>query len=434
MRSRVAAFPVVFSLLVSASCYSGHELPGQPTPTASPAPTGSPTRADIIVQVITSDDLALIHERPLLVAEKYAKMASDPFLFVRGSLPLFNHDLAAHPELASQLPAATALLQNDPHPENLGTLGMDAASTADWNDFDGASVGPTGHDVLRGAVALAVFMREATNGGDSRPYVQSFLDAYASATPGDGGAIVAHLLSKAATDGAARQEIADDVVLGTTRTLVRSSTRIDVDPQVRSDLQASLPAYASTRVAGAPALPAFADVVEILGKGVSSLPRHRYEILLTGAASDGSDDVLLQMKEAWDGVAGVSTSAAAFSFVNGMRTDDAAPDLDPNLGVSHAGSLWLVTTTVTAWNKGVDESKTASNVGDGTWTSQDLLDLSQYLGGELALAHQRGGAASLALDSGSLADTAEAWADIAFSDHDLFAARLASDGPTFGVQ
>jgi hypothetical protein len=49
-------------------------------------------RAAAIASVIERADEPLIRARPALVAGKYARMASDPFAYYRGSLAVYRHD------------------------------------------------------------------------------------------------------------------------------------------------------------------------------------------------------------------------------------------------------------------------------------------------------------------------------------------------------
>ncbi|HVO30877.1 MAG TPA: DUF2252 family protein [bacterium] len=432
MSVRRAALLLAAALLAAPACSSFSDLPLAP-PHESVAADAH--RADTIIDVITAADMPLIETRPADVAAKYAKMASDPFNFLRGNMALYEYDLAHHHKVWDVLPAATAILPNDPHPENLGTLGDASYLVVDWNDFDNSHVGPTGHDVLRGAVAVSVFARQVDPHGDSRDAALAFAKAYRDADPGVGGRFLDDLLQLAQTDGAAHQEIADELVTGTNgRMIKRGAKHLSVDAATRSAIASSLAAYEATRLAGAPALPPLTDVVQLKGKGVASLPLLRYELLFRGTAADGSEDILLQMKEAWDASAGTSTELNAWGVVTGMQTDDAASDLDPNLGVAHAGASWFVVRTVNAWQQGVDHKVITAAIANGTRTHADLVDLAAYLGGDLALAHLQGGADSTDLDASGLADLAESWADKTASDAATFAQRLASDGPLFGIQ
>jgi uncharacterized protein (DUF2252 family) len=398
----------------------------------------APQRMDTVIGVITGADLPLIQLRPVQVAAKYTKMASSHISFVRGSLALFEHDLDADASVWSILPDEQAWLPNDPHPENIGTMGDERGIVVDWNDFDGSHVGSTGHDVLRGAVSLSVFVRQI-HGGVSADAVRAFAEGYQAADPGPGGRYLAALLDDAMTKGASRDELGDVVQGPNGPALKRSASRVDVTPEVFAAVVASLPDYLYTRDSWAPDLGEVRDIVQRVGKGVASLPLLRYEVLLAGAAADGSEDVLLQVKETFDwhqidGQVVGSTIDGAWSVVEGRRIDGAYQDLDLNLGVAQVGDESYVVTTISGWQQGVDSKVLKAALAAGTYDSTDVIALGRYLGGDLALAHLQGGAYSTDLDVDGLVTIAETWADRTDSDAAGFAARLATDGPTFGVQ
>jgi len=105
-------------------------------------PSGDPRELEI-ANVTAKADEALIRARPRLVAGKYTRMANEPVAFVRGTLPLYRHDVrdgtsfAGESAFALDAPLVPSL--GDAHPENFGTLrASDGSFALEPNDLDGA--------------------------------------------------------------------------------------------------------------------------------------------------------------------------------------------------------------------------------------------------------------------------------------------------------
>lgn len=402
----------LFASISSSSCYRGD-------------------RATELAGVLARADRELAATRPDAVEEKYAKMAEAAFPFVRGSLALHTHDYAKAPSVAERLPGESVLLVGDAHPENLGTFGDASGVIAEWNDFDASGRGSAGGDLLRAASAFAVFLRDV-GVHDRRPAMEAFAEGYRRASPGGGGTVVAALLAEAAEKGGERDELDDVETTPAGPRIARSEKRIDPDPAFRDALLEALPAYAPTRHAGAAPLGGVRDVVRRVGKGVSSLPLQRYEVLLEGPAADGSEDRLLELKEAYDGreqdgeVIG-SSATVAERIVANARALGRSPALDLDLGWLVVGETAFVVKGITGYKQGLETEDVREDLTDGALAAEDLAALGRYLGGTLALSHVRGGATTTALDEPFLVRTAIAWADRTAVDHALFAGWIAED-------
>lgn len=417
--------------LALAACNPG--LPVIPTGDATTA-VDVESRADEMIRVFRETDLALAERNPDAVAAKYRKMAASPFAFLRGNIALHENDWDAF-EGSEELLPDSILLVNDAHPENLGTFLLEEWDgwyvVPDWTDYDGSHEGPQGYDVLRAASALRVFAHQVK--GDSGAAAAAFSDGYRGVDPGPGGTILDNLLLKAVEKGDERDELSVVVTNGSTRTIKRSDKRVSVTPEVREAIVAAVPAYAGTRAWSAAELGGVLDVVQRLGKGVGSLPLLRYEVLLAGPAPDGSEDTLLQLKEAWnwhtvDGEVVGSTLDTAIAVVDGQRAMALAPDLDRNLGWLTARGSSFVVTTISGYQQGIDAGEVADGIANGGYAQADLDLLSRYLGGNLAMAHLAGGAWTTDVDTGRLEELAEAWALRTIEDADSFRSHLAADG------
>lgn len=391
-----------------------------------------------IVQTLTLADRGLIAARPALVQEKYEKMGEHAYNFARGSLPLFRHDAAGRPDLLERFGDERVRTNGDPHPENLGTFGDASGVLVDWNDYDAAGISPATLDVIRLGYTTAIFIGETTlEDGDA--WVDEFLDGYESAIPHDGGLVIAALTERALEKGEERDEL-DDVTMGVSGPVFERDGEdvVDAEPELVSEMFQALPAYAPTRVAGAPPLGQMRDVVKIVGKGVTSLPLDRYLVLIAGPQADGSEDRVLAVKEAWDGgldedgrVIG-SKGFVAERIVETARAVGAGPAMDLDLGVLHASGKAYVVRGASGYAQDLDFDRMQEKWGEGDFATEDLGPLARFIGGTLALAHYRGGISSTDLDE--RANLERAILDFAAqtrNDHALFAKRL-EDGPIVG--
>ena len=392
-------------------------------------------RTDEIVGALMLADRGLLEDRAALVQQKYEKMGEHAYNFARGSLPLYHHDLERHPDLLERIGSEVVLTNGDPHPENLGTFGGSSGVLVDWNDHDAAGSGHATHDLIRLGYTLAVFIAETT-GEPAGDVVDEMLEGYHPTPPTDGGLIIADLAKRALKKGEERDEL-DDVMMGIAGPVFErdGDELVDAEAQVASELLQALPAYAPTRVPGAPALGPMRDVVKVLGKGVTSVPLDRYRVLIAGAEPDGSQDRVIELKEAWDGSVddrGRLVGSQAFvadRIVASARALGAGPALDVDLGVLLAGGKAFVVKGESGYAQDLDFDRIKEKWEEVEYQRDDLLALARFMGGTLALAHHRGGISTTRLDE--RAHVREAilfFASRARKDHALFQARLA-EGP-----
>src|SRR5262249_1643840 len=91
---------------------------------------------------------------PQLLARKYARLAQDPFLFLRGTCHLFFEDWRGGRELDG---APVAWICGDLHLENFGSYkGDNRLSYFDINDFDEAALAPCTWEAARLLVSVHV--------------------------------------------------------------------------------------------------------------------------------------------------------------------------------------------------------------------------------------------------------------------------------------
>ncbi|MFZ0311732.1 MAG: DUF2252 domain-containing protein [Candidatus Korobacteraceae bacterium] len=110
---------------------------------------------DVISLLIDSNRPRIARLLPI----KYARMATSPFGFFRGAVPVMAADLAAMPSTSLR-----TQICGDAHVQNLGAFeAPDGRLIFDINDFDETTIGPWEWDVKRMAASLVLAGREAGN-------------------------------------------------------------------------------------------------------------------------------------------------------------------------------------------------------------------------------------------------------------------------------
>ena len=238
-----------------------------------------------------------------LLAMKYAKMAQNPFIFLRGACQLFYDTLPDTP-LFRKAPLAWCC--GDLHFENFGSYkGDNRLVYFDINDFDEAALAPLTWDVLRlltsiccGEVALHATRAEAL------AVSQSCLEAYRSALivgkalwveRETSGGLVNALLAE--LQGRERAAFLDK---RTTRKGQKRSLKLDGTKALpASDAQKKTVIEFMDRFAAAQKNPKFFQVLDVARRiaGMGSLGVARFVVLVEGKGSpDGN--YLLDIKEA----------------------------------------------------------------------------------------------------------------------------------------
>ena len=238
-----------------------------------------------------------------LLAKKYAKMAENPFIFLRGACQLFHDTL---PDIALLHKAAPlAWCCGDLHFENFGSYKADNRLVYfDINDFDEAALAPLTWDVLRlltsiccGEDALHASRAEAL------AVSQSCLEAYRSALivgkpmwveRETSGGLVNTLLTD--LQGRERAAFLDK---RTTRKGQKRSLKLDDEKVLRaSDAQKKMVVEFMDGFAAAQKNPKFFQVLDVALRiaGTGSLGVARFVVLVEGKGSpDGN--YLLDIKE-----------------------------------------------------------------------------------------------------------------------------------------
>ncbi|MBI3892447.1 MAG: DUF2252 family protein [Candidatus Wallbacteria bacterium] len=277
-----------------------------------------------VVAPLTRDAVAAVREfnRPVAKADpsefcrKMAKMAADAHAFYRGSVHLFCRDVAdlqapwAHDPFHDA--SAHVFLDGDTHMFNFGTCRTHAGDVIlDINDFDEVLPGPFLWDVRRLAASLALAAKVSKQGRKAGleaagalavTYAKTLEKIVAgtepdsiridtSTTKGPVAALLreasrsdrAGLLTKLTDRGNAWGRFLES------EDLRRVATAAFVEPIARF----------SESLAPAPANPDFFRVLDVarkLGKGIGSMGRERFYVLIEGPRPGWSDNVILELK------------------------------------------------------------------------------------------------------------------------------------------
>ncbi len=274
-------------------------------------------------------DLLIRHDAgraPDLLAMKYAKMATDPFVFLRGACNLFHDALPGDP-LFSKPPLAWAC--GDLHFENLGSYkGDDRLVYFDINDYDEAALAPCTWDLVRllTSVLCGAEMLHATEDeaiGACRSMVQGYQDAMAGGKPlwvdrDKAEGPIADLL-----DGLKQRKRADFLDQRTTKHKGSRSLRIDTGKALpASEAQRQKVAEFMQGFAETQDKPDFYKVLDIARRiaGTGSLGVERYVILVEGKGAP-DDCYLIDLKLARP--SSLTPALARFKIKQPELADDA---------------------------------------------------------------------------------------------------------------
>ena len=446
-------------------------------------------RGAFVASTLASADEPLLRTRPQLVAGKYARMASAPFEYFRGSVPVYRADARAGTSKVSVtrfgLPTPLVPTLGDAHPENFGVLrAADGSLALEPNDLDAADRAPYLWDVRRlvTGMALAASLanaddpaaREASKAARrpvARAAAEAYRDAILRAARGEPlprvdqempGVILGDLFRRSLRDEHA--ELATLTVTadkGTKRRLVRGApdatdpehVLLDLPPFARDALHDALARYAaSLRSPRDPRELEVLDAARELGTGVASWPRVRVLVLVRGPTDAPEDDEILELKE----LADAQTAVAVPPFVHaddvGARVLEAArgawarEDAEPRWGVTR----WLgFPCQVRRESEGQKTIRVARMVGE-RGTPRALGELARTLGTVVARVHttdRRAPEAGLARAraiwqrlaedpegfADEQADVGVAYTDSVLSDHAAFVRALVALGPRLGL-
>ncbi|MEN8704957.1 MAG: DUF2252 family protein [Nocardioides marinisabuli] len=262
-------------------------------------------------QTIREDHETRISSRSQDAAEKFEKLHDSLFSFFRGTALLFYRDLAGED---AWMP--TVLTLGDVHPENFGVMpSADDVPIFGVNDFDEAYYAPFTWDLKRGATGFMVAAAEEGGHGhkQQRRIAAAFVRGYVSAMRGyatdateqqgqmredNAPKLIrrlfesakedrAHWLARKYHDEFRRGFRADDEHVPVSSRVPEFQEAID---RFVRDNDIEVPERAGAmRVK---------DVCQRLGQGTASLGLPRYYLMVEGPNADGSDDLLLELKQA----------------------------------------------------------------------------------------------------------------------------------------
>ncbi|MBM7568599.1 DUF2252 family protein [Paenibacillus sacheonensis] len=277
---------------------------------------------------------------PITKAYKYSvqALAHDPFTFLRGTLAVYQADLASHvlplPEALTKFADVKTYTQGDAHIQNVGSFN-DSTGTPVFglNDYDSAGVDAFYTDLLRFVTSMYVVRSDKDTTGivgltdaEIRAAAKQFLDAYKEAVLGT----VGNDSEKAAklTTGSVQTYTAQtmNAVIGgksyeaartdqVAKWIKDTATKPDTSKYAAASeaeiaaIKSSWSAYVQQigANAGSPLHALTADqrtdyltiksVVHRINQGQGSIGTDRYNVLIEGATADGADDVVLDVKE-----------------------------------------------------------------------------------------------------------------------------------------
>lgn len=379
------------------------------------APTVDDARGDWLRGVLVDDHRDLLLRDPIEVEHKFARMALDPFSFLRGNVGVWARDATLpgfFPSSMGDGPTSVVLLVGDPHPENVGTFrpgGTPGSSflVVDWNDFDAARHGPFVVDVRRLALGFAVAVSDAVDddlaadvaGEVAVGYVQGarVVGDIDETLRQDGplDPVLRELVEKARNKGNEGDVVSDITVLQDGRRRLRT---VDVDPARRGvDSSVTVAVDDETRRAVIAALGPWhegrhaevLDVARVYGKGVGSHALWRYRVLL-------ADDTVLELKEAREPFAlpGLQLVPerffvdAAERIVFSQRALQTTYHNDPLLGAIDLGPTGARVREETGYQRTLRQSDLLDAIVDGRL--DDVRSVARACGRLLFLAHARG--------------------------------------------
>ena len=262
-------------------------------------------------ETVREDHETRIASHDLEAQEKFDKLARSVFHFFRGTALLFYRDLAGED---ARMPTVLAL--GDVHPGNFGVMpSADNVPTFGVNDFDDAYYAPFTWDLKRGAVGFLLAAEEKGGAGPKRQraiagrflrgYVTAMASYAAEATEDteqlrldNAPPMVADLIA-----GALELTRADWLagLLDETRSGFRAGDEVVPVSSRRAEFQQIVDRFVAENEVPVPERAGrmrVKDVAERKGAGTASLGLTRFFVLLEGRRGDGTDDLLLELKQA----------------------------------------------------------------------------------------------------------------------------------------
>jgi uncharacterized protein (DUF2252 family) len=260
-------------------------------------------------QTLREDHRTRVHRHPEGAKAKFDKLAGSLFSFFRGTALLFYRDMAGEDAWSP-----TVLSLGDVHPENFGVMPTsDNAPCFGVNDFDEAYYAPFTWDVKRGTVGFIVAadhhgLEKKQQIKVAKRFIRGYVDGLEEFAASDredtrqmrldnSPPIIKGLLESSLVR---RSEFLAKY-LDEKRRGFRASEQLVPRSSRRGEFQAIMARYReqfTPHDQGRAGAFEVKDVAEKRGSGTASLGLARYLVLLDGPSQDGTDDVILEFKQA----------------------------------------------------------------------------------------------------------------------------------------
>ena len=294
-------------------------------------------------QTLREDHQTRISRADEEAATKFDKLAGSLFSFFRGTALLFYRDMAGQDQW---MPSVLAL--GDVHPGNFGVMpNADNVPIFGVNDFDESAYAPFTWDLKRGAVGFMIGAAEMGGLGDkacrkiAKKFVRGYIVGIRRFAEEDSERshemrldnapkMIAKLLESAQESRA--DWLAGDY-LDEFRRGFRATGELVPVSRRRDEFQALVDAWRKENDVQVPRRAGemrVKDVAVRRGAGTASLGLPRYYLLIEGPGRDGSDDLIVEFKQ------------ARRSALAGLVPPSSFNDVDRGARVVHAQAVQLV--------------------------------------------------------------------------------------------
>lgn len=252
------------------------------------------------------------------LATKMQTMNSSAFSFYRGTADIFYHDMTTLPASA-YTSAATAFtwLGGDAHIANFGGY-QDSSGKAVFgvNDFDEGYLGQYVWDLRRAATSIVLAGREnGISDSNITTAINTFVGAYLSQlssfsgnnneksfqlTSSNTSSVIKDVISDSSSDKRSDLLSKYTSTSNSKRVFQTTSSLLTVNSTTYNAIVAAVASYVQTISSSKQYAASFYTVKDIrqkLGSGTGSLGRYRYYVLIEGASTSTSDDVILELKQ-----------------------------------------------------------------------------------------------------------------------------------------
>lgn len=260
-------------------------------------------------QTLREDHVQRIYRRRSEANNKFSKLCGSAYAFFRGTSLLFYRDMAGED---AWMP--TVLTLGDVHPENFGVMpSADNTPIFGVNDFDEAYYAPFTWDLKRGAVGFLIAAKEhglkkKYRRKTAKALVKGYLKGIAAFAKDDNERDVQvridnspKLIRKLLENARRNRERWLEKYLGPKREgFIASKDVVPLTSRI-DEFQKLVTQYRKDNVSEPPARAgdfSVKDVAEKKGSGTASLGLPRYYVLIEGLNADGTDDYILEMKQA----------------------------------------------------------------------------------------------------------------------------------------